>query len=78
MLIILQRKTNFLKKTLPYWKNWKKTERSRNFLSKSETEAGKEETREVRAGEARKILEAEEIADKVGEVVEKLKKPSSN
>ena len=37
-----------------------------------------EETREVRAGEARKILEAEEIADKVGEVVEKLKKPSSN
>ena len=27
MLIILQRKTNFLKKTLPYWKYWKKTER---------------------------------------------------
>ena len=33
-----------------------------NFLSKSET-------REVRAGGARKILEAEEIADKIDEVV---------
>ena len=27
LLIILQKETNFLKKTLPYWKNWKKTER---------------------------------------------------
>ena len=32
LLIILQKKQ---KKTLPYWKDWKKTER--NFLSKSET-----------------------------------------
>ena len=34
MLIILQKETNFLKRTLPYWKNWKKTER--NFLSEAE------------------------------------------
>ena len=39
----------------------KKTEQ--NFLSKSET-------REVRAGGARKILEAEEIAEKADEVIE--------
>ena len=34
LLIILQRKTNFLKKTLPYWKYWKKTERLQIFYLK--------------------------------------------
>ena len=31
LLIILQKETNYLKRTLPYWKNWKKTEQK--FLS---------------------------------------------
>ena len=35
MLIILQKETNFLKKTLPYW-NWKKTERLQHSPERAE------------------------------------------
>ena len=35
MPIILQKETNFLK-TLPYWKNWKKTERLQHSPERAE------------------------------------------
>ena len=36
LLIILQKETNFLKRTLPYWKNWKKTERLQHSPERAE------------------------------------------